>query len=50
MKEATTFFNDEYLKDTKACSDSPYFYFKCQRFHSYRKNEKDMIWDLRYVL
>ena len=36
-------------KDTKACSDSHYFCFKCQRFHSYRKNDNDMIWDLRYV-
>ena len=48
MKKATTFFNDEYLKDTKACSDSHYFYFKCQCFHSYRKNDKPH--DLRLAI
>ena len=48
MKKATTFFNDEYLKDTKACSDSHYFYFKCQRFHSYRKIDKPH--DLRFAI
>ena len=26
MKKATTFLNDEYLTDTKACGDSHYFY------------------------
>ena len=48
MKKATTFLNDEYLKDTKACSDSHYFYFKCQCFHSYRKNDKPH--DLRLAI
>ena len=48
MKKATTFLNDEYLKDTKACSDSHYFYFKCQCFHSYRK--KDKPHDLRLAI
>ena len=48
MKKVTTFLNDEYLKDTKACSDSHYFYFKCQCFHSYRKNDKPH--DLRLAI
>lgn len=40
MRKATTFLNDEYLKDIKTCSDSHCFYFKCQCYHSYRKNDK----------
>jgi len=48
MRKATTFLNDEYLKDIKACSDSHYFYFKCQCFHSYRKNDKPH--DLKFTM
>ena len=37
VRKATTFLNDEYLKDLSAASDDNYFYFWCHCHHSFRK-------------
>ena len=39
VRKATTFLNDEYLKDLSAASDDNYFYFHCHCHHSFRKND-----------
>ena len=39
VQKATTFLNDEYLKDISAASDENYFYFRSQCYHSFRKND-----------
>ena len=38
-RKATTFLQDEYLKEMLAVSDESYFYFKAQCHHSFRKND-----------
>ena len=37
MRKAKTFFEDEYLKDVVAASDSEYFFFQCLCHHSFKK-------------
>ena len=37
--KATTFLQDEYLKEILAASDESYFYFEVQWHHSFRKND-----------
>ena len=39
VRKATTFLNDEYLKDISATSDENFFYFRSQCHHSFRKND-----------
>ena len=39
VRKATTFLQDEYLKEILAASDESYFYFKVQCHHSFRKND-----------
>ena len=39
VRKATTFLQDEYLKEILAASDESYFYFKAQCHHSFRKND-----------
>ena len=39
IKKATTFLNDEYLKEILAASDQKFFYFKARCHHSFRKND-----------
>ena len=39
VRKATTFLNDEYLKNLSAASDNTYFYLRCQCHHSFRKND-----------
>ena len=39
VRKATTFLNDEYLKNLSATSDNTYFYLRCQCHHSFTKND-----------
>lgn len=39
VRKATTFLQDEYLKEILSASDESYFYFKAQCHHSFRKND-----------
>ena len=39
VRKATTFLEDEYLKQILAASDGSYFYFKSLCHHSFRKND-----------
>jgi len=39
VRKATTFLEDEYLKEILAASDGSYFYFKSLCHHSFRKND-----------
>ena len=39
VRKATTFLNDEYLKDIKATSDMNFFFLKAQCYHSFRKSD-----------
>ena len=39
VRKATTFLQDEYLKEILAESDESYFYFKVECQHSFRKND-----------
>ena len=39
VRKATTFIQDEYLKEISAASDDTFFYFKSLCHHSFRKNE-----------
>lgn len=39
VRKATTFLQDEYLKEILSGSDESYFYFKAQCHHSFRKND-----------
>ena len=39
IRKATTFLNDEYLKEILAASDQKLFYFKARCHHSFRKND-----------
>ena len=38
VRKATTFLNDEYVKNLSAASNNTYFYLRCQCHHSFRKN------------
>ena len=39
LKRAKTFLQEGYLKEIEASDDEDYFYFKCKRYHSYKKHE-----------
>lgn len=39
IRKATTFLNDEYLKEILASSNEKFFYFKALCHHSYKKND-----------
>ena len=39
VRKATTFLQDEYLKEIVAASDDSYFYFKSECHHSFKKND-----------
>ena len=39
FKRATTFLQDEYLKEIVAANDKDYFFFKCKCYHSYKKHD-----------
>jgi len=39
-RKGKTFLEDEYLKDIECSSDDHHFYFRCQCYHSFKKNDK----------
>lgn len=50
IRKATTFLNDEYLKEILATSDEKYFYFKARCHHSFRKNDPPHTLKLKLCL
>ena len=39
-RKANIFLADEYLKDVQCTSDETHFYFRCNCYHSFRKNDE----------
>jgi len=49
VRKATTFLEDEYLKEILAASDGSYFYFKSLCHHSFRKNDPSHNLNVEFV-